>query len=92
MICAVVVGLGSWGRNLIYAVREHDAVIRFTGANTRHAEPVTGVCREHDLRWADDFDALLATLTRDAVVLATPRGVRGGAGDPRRRRENVRVR
>jgi len=72
MIRAAIVGLGWWGRNLVNAVRGHDEVIRFATAHTRHAEPVAGFCREHDLRWVGDFDEMLADPALDAVVLATP--------------------
>jgi predicted dehydrogenase len=72
MIRAAIVGLGWWGRNLVNAVRGHHQVIRFVAAHTRHAEPVAGFCREHDLRWVGDFDEMLADPTLDAVVLATP--------------------
>ncbi len=72
MIRAAIVGLGWWGKNLVSAVRGHNAVIRLTAAHTRHAEPVANFCREHGRRWVGDFDELLADPTLDAMVLATP--------------------
>ncbi|MGA3401130.1 MAG: Gfo/Idh/MocA family oxidoreductase [Acetobacteraceae bacterium] len=72
MIRAAIVGLGWWGKNLVNAVRDHGDLIRFTTAHTRHPAPVAGFCREHDLRWVGDLDAVLADPTLDAVVFATP--------------------
>lgn len=74
MIGAAIVGLGWWGKNLVNAVRGHDAVVRVTATHTRRAEPVAGFCCDHDLRWTGDFGALLAGPTPDAVVLAAPHG------------------
>jgi predicted dehydrogenase len=72
IIRAVIVGLGWRGKNLINAVRRQDALNRFTTAHMRHPETVADFCREHRLRWAGDFDALLAGPTLDTVVRATP--------------------
>lgn len=72
MIRAAIVGLGWWGRNLVNAVRGHGDLIRFTAAHTRNPAPVAEFCREHDLHWVGDLDALLADPTLDAVVFATP--------------------
>lgn len=70
-IRAAIVGLGWWGRNLVESVR-HSETIRFTTAHTRTAATVTDFCRQHDLRWVDDLNAILHDPTIDAVVLATP--------------------
>lgn len=72
MIRAAIVGLGWWGRNLVNAVRDHGDLIRFTTAHTRNPAPVADFCREHDLRWVGDLDAVLADPMLDAVVFATP--------------------
>ena len=72
MIRAAIVGLGWWGRNLVNAVRDHGELIRFTVAHTRHPAPVADFCREHDLRWVDDLETVLADSSLDAVVFATP--------------------
>ena len=72
MIRAAIVGLGRWGRNLVNAVRDHGDLIRFTTAHTRHPRTVAEFCREHDLHWVGDLEAVLADPTLDAVVFATP--------------------
>ncbi len=72
MIRAAIVGLGRWGQNLVNAVRDQGDLMRFTIAHTRHAAPVADFCREHNLRWVDDLDTVLADATLDAVVFATP--------------------
>ena len=64
------------GRNLVNAVRGHDEEVSFATAETRHAEPVVGFCREQDLRWVGDFDEMLADPALDTVVLATPHSAR----------------
>jgi predicted dehydrogenase len=72
MIRVAIVGLGRWGQNLVNAVRDHGDLIRFTTAQTRHHPPVEQFCREHELQWVGDLDAVLADPTLDAVVFATP--------------------
>ena len=72
MIRAGIVGLGWWGQNLVRSMREQADVLRFTVAHTRRAEPAAAFCREHDLRWVGDLDALLGDASLDAVVFATP--------------------
>lgn len=72
MIRAAIVGLGWWGKNLVNAVSGHGDLIRFTVAHTRNAASAEEFCREHDLHWVGDLDAILADPTLDAVVFATP--------------------
>jgi len=72
MIRAAIVGLGRWGKNLVNAVHDHGNLIRFTIAHTRNPAPVADFCREHNLHWIGDLDAVLADPTLDAVVFATP--------------------
>jgi predicted dehydrogenase len=72
MIRAAIVGLGRWGRNLVDAVRDHGDLIRFTTAQTRNPAPVADFCRDHDLHWVGDLDAVLVDPALDAVVFATP--------------------
>jgi predicted dehydrogenase len=71
MIHAAIVGLGRWGRNLVEAVRDSEA-IRFTAANTRTQSTAAGFCAENRLRWTGDLDAILRDEAIDAVVFATP--------------------
>jgi predicted dehydrogenase len=70
-IHAAVVGLGWWGRNLVDAARQSEAIC-FTTAHTRTAATVAEFCSEHDLLWVDDLDTILRDPAIDAVVFATP--------------------
>ena len=70
-IRAAIVGLGRWGRNLVDAVRQSEA-IRFTTAHTRTAASVADFCRERGLHWVDHLDTILRDPAIDAVVFATP--------------------
>ncbi|HVC61593.1 MAG TPA: Gfo/Idh/MocA family oxidoreductase [Acetobacteraceae bacterium] len=78
MIRAAIVGLGWWGRNLVNAVRDHRALLCFTVAHTRNPAPVAAFCREHELHWVGDLDAVLADPALDAVVFATPHSAHAG--------------
>ena len=72
MIKAAIVGMGWWGRTLVEAVADSD-VIRFVAGATRTVSPeVTAFAEAQKLTLANDFTALLADKTVDAVVLATP--------------------
>jgi predicted dehydrogenase len=71
MIPAAIVGLGSWGRNLVEAARGHDRLklVRGVEPDIRAARDF---CTEHRLDLTDDLNAVLADPAIDAVLLATP--------------------
>jgi predicted dehydrogenase len=72
MIKAAAVGLGWWGKTLVEAAENSDA-IRFVAGTTRTMTPeVEAFAKEKGLRLAKDYDALLADSEIEAVVLATP--------------------
>jgi predicted dehydrogenase len=66
------VGLGWWGGTLVDAVATSD-VMRIAAAFTRsRSEQDQALAARCGLRLVDDFDALIADPTIDAVILATP--------------------
>src|SRR5882724_1568900 len=71
MIRAAIVGIGTWGRNLVAAV-EGSEVIRFVAGATRTPATAELFCKQHGIRLMDSYDDLLAYGELDAVVLATP--------------------
>ena len=72
MINAAIVGLGWWGKTLVESVSGSD-VIRFVAGATRTVSPeVEAFAKQHGLRLAASYEALLADPAIDAVVLATP--------------------
>lgn len=72
MIRAAIIGLGSWGQNLVRCVGPDSPDIRFTAAATRTPAKAADFAREHGLRMLDSYEAALADPEVDAVVLATP--------------------
>jgi predicted dehydrogenase len=71
MIRAAIVGIGTWGRNLVGAAQGSDA-IRFVAGATRTPAAAEAFCTQHGIRLLDSYEALLAAGEIDAVVLATP--------------------
>ena len=71
MIRAAIVGIGTWGRNLVEAAKGSDA-IRFVAGATRTPAAARPFCEQHGIRLVDSYDDLLADGALDAVVLATP--------------------
>src|SRR5712671_4846975 len=71
MIRAAIVGIGTWGRNLVEAAKGSDA-IRFVAGATRTPAAARPFCEQHGIRLVDSYDDLLADRELDAVVLATP--------------------
>jgi predicted dehydrogenase len=72
VIRAAIVGIGTWGRNLVASVQGKSDLIRFVAGTTRSAGKAADFCREHGIRMSDGYGALLADPSVDAVVLATP--------------------
>jgi predicted dehydrogenase len=76
MIRAAIIGLGTWGQNLVRAVQgagvEPSAHIRFTAAATGTPDKVRGLAQEWGLRLHERYEQVLADPEVDAVVLATP--------------------
>jgi predicted dehydrogenase len=72
MIRAAIIGLGSWGQNLVRSLQGGSAAIRFVAAATRTPEKARNFAETHGLRMLPNFEAVLSDPGIDAVVLATP--------------------
>jgi predicted dehydrogenase len=72
MINAAIVGLGTWGRNLVSSVQGKSDAIRFTAGATRTPANAAAWAGEHGIALQDSFAKVLADPLVDAVVLATP--------------------
>ncbi|MFZ4651360.1 MAG: Gfo/Idh/MocA family protein [Rubrivivax sp.] len=76
MIRAAIIGLGTWGQNLVRAVQgtgvEPSPHLRFTAAATGTPDKVRGLAQEWGLRLHERYEQVLADPDVDAVVLATP--------------------
>ena len=71
MIRAAIVGIGTWGRNLVSAV-EASQLIKFVAAATGTPANAESFCRQRGIHLMESYDAVLAHSELDAVVLATP--------------------
>ncbi|HEY3075252.1 MAG TPA: Gfo/Idh/MocA family oxidoreductase, partial [Burkholderiales bacterium] len=71
MIRAAIVGIGTWGRNLVAAVQGSE-LIRFVAGATRTPATAEPYCKQHGIRLMESYEELLADSEIDAVVLATP--------------------
>jgi len=71
MIRAAIVGIGTWGRNLVEAAQDSEA-IKFVAGATRTPAAAHSFCLQHGIRLLDSYEDLLAKRDLDAVVLATP--------------------
>jgi predicted dehydrogenase len=72
MIRAAIVGLGTWGQNLVRSVQGSSASIRFAAAATRTPDKSRAFAQLHGLRMAASYEEVLADPAIDAIVLATP--------------------
>lgn len=73
MINAAVVGLGTWGKTMVESLASGSDAMRFTVLQTRTVKPdVEAFAKQHSLKIADSFEAVLSDPKIDAVVLATP--------------------
>src|SRR5438477_585342 len=72
MIRAGIVGIGTWGRNLIAAVQGKSDLIRFVAGATRTPATAELYCKQQGIRLTESYEELLAYAEIDAVVLATP--------------------
>ena len=72
MIKAAIVGIGTWGRNLVSSVQGKSEAIRFVAGATRTPAKAAQYCQQNGIRVLDSFEAILDDKGVDAVVLATP--------------------
>ena len=71
MLRAAIVGIGTWGRNLVGAVQGKSDAIRFVAGATRTPAKAAEFCHQHGLRLSQSYESLLKDPLVDAVVLAT---------------------
>ncbi len=77
MIRAAIVGLGWWGKTLVEAATDSDA-IRFVAGATRTVTPeIEAFAKKHGFALAPNYEAVLADPGVDAVVLTTPHSMHG---------------
>ena len=72
MIRAAIIGLGTWGQNLVRSVHEVSPSIRFVAAATRTPDKSREFAQAHGLRMFARYEDVLVDADIDAVVLATP--------------------
>jgi len=73
VIRAAQVGLGWWGKTLVESVQGTSDLIRFVAATSRtRSADYEAFTAQQGLRFAENYDAILADPEVDAVVLATP--------------------
>lgn len=72
MIRAAIIGLGTWGQNLVRSVPGDNPHIRFVAGATRTPAKAADFAAARGLRMLGSYEAALADPEIDAVVLATP--------------------
>jgi predicted dehydrogenase len=72
MIRAAIVGIGTWGRNLVDAVQGKSELIRFVAGATRTPATAELYCKQQGIRLMESYEEVLAYGEIEAVVLATP--------------------
>ena len=72
MIRAAIIGLGTWGQNLVRSVQGASPHIQFTTAATRTPDKAREFAQAQGLRLLSTYEDVLADPAVDAVVLATP--------------------
>ncbi len=69
---AAIIGMGTWGQNLVRSVQGHEEFIRFVAGATRTPEKARDFAQQHGIPMAASYEAVLADPDIEAVVLATP--------------------
>jgi predicted dehydrogenase len=72
MIRAAIVGIGTWGQNLVASVQGKSELIRFAAGTTRSPAKAAAFCSRHGIRLFDSYEELLKSREIEAIVLATP--------------------
>ncbi|HEX2547357.1 MAG TPA: Gfo/Idh/MocA family oxidoreductase [Ramlibacter sp.] len=71
MIRAAIIGMGTWGQNLVRCA-EGSKAIRFTTGATRTPDKARDFAQKHGIRMQASYEDVLRDPEVDAVVLATP--------------------
>jgi predicted dehydrogenase len=74
---AAIVGMGTWGQNLVNSVQGKSELIEFVAGAARTPARAEEFSRRHGIPFAS-FEAVLADPSVDAVVLATPHSMHAG--------------
>ena len=72
MIRAAIIGMGTWGRNLVTSVQGQSPHIRFVAGATRTPAAAQAFAQANGIRMVPSFEDVLVDPEVDAVVLATP--------------------
>lgn len=72
MIRAAIIGLGTWGQNLVRNLPKDSPHMRFVAGATRTPAKAADFAAVQGLRMLNSYEAVLADPDIDAVVLATP--------------------
>src|SRR5262249_31076028 len=72
VIRAGIVGIGTWGQNLVASAQGKSDAIRFTAGATRTPAKAEAFCRSNGISLFPSLEDLLGKSDIDAVVLATP--------------------
>ncbi len=72
MIDAAIVGIGTWGQNLVASVQGKSGRIRFVAGATGTPAKAQAFCERHGISLFSSYEELLRQETVKAVVLATP--------------------
>jgi predicted dehydrogenase len=72
MIRAAIIGLGTWGQNLVRSVQGQSQHLQFTAAATRTPDKAREFAQAQGLRMLASYEDVLRDPEIDAVVLATP--------------------
>jgi predicted dehydrogenase len=75
---AAIVGMGTWGQNLVNSVQGKSDVIRFVAGATRTPARAEDFARRQGIAMGASYEAVLADPAIDAVVLATPHTMHTG--------------
>jgi predicted dehydrogenase len=78
MLRAAIVGIGTWGQNLVNSVQGQSERIRFVAGATGTPAKAAEFCRKHDIALAAGYESILSDPKVDAVVLATPHSMHCG--------------
>jgi predicted dehydrogenase len=77
VINAAIVGLGWWGKTLVEACENSDAIRFVAGATRTMSSEIEAFAKAKGFRLERDYEAVLADPNVDAVVLATPHSMHG---------------
>ncbi len=72
MVRAAIIGMGTWGQNLVNSVQGKSELIQFVAGATRTPARAEEFSRRHGIPVEASFESVLADPSVDAVVLATP--------------------